>query len=294
MFKTLLTILFSLVLFSASAQRATDTFSLYFELGVAKLSPAIEKKIDLLVYNDKIINGSSVMIIGYADYLGSEKPNIDLSMERARNVKKYLVKYGINAQYIKLCTGKGEIHRKQENEKGGSPGDRKVDIVVNNMRESLAKRPVGTKGKKDSLKSKRPAIASTNVDEIKNLKAGATVLLKNVYFPPDRHTIKPESKETLEKLYNILEENPTLKISIEGHVCCIKMDVPDALDIETYEPVLSVNRARSIYNYLVGKGIDASRLKYTGFGRRKPVVPLELSDEDAEKNRRVEIRIIEK
>jgi outer membrane protein OmpA-like peptidoglycan-associated protein len=132
----------------------------------------------------------------------------------------------------------------------------------------------------------------TTVEQIKHLKPGETFLLKNVYFPADRHFIKPESAQTLEKLYIVLRDNPFIKISIEGHVCCIH-DAPDALDIDTYEPTLSVNRAKAIYNYLVEKGIDPKRLKYEGFGRRKPVVVVERSEEDAEKNRRVEIRVTE-
>ena len=232
MFKSVLTILLSLSLFSARAQHATDTFKLYFDLGIPTLNAGTEKKIDLLVYNDKIINGSSVMIVGYADFLGSEKHNIDLSMERARNVKNYLVKYGIDAQYIKLCVGKGEVHRQGIKVKEGYPTDRRVDIVVNNNRESGEQRVAATKPpKKDSLKNKKPSVPA-NFDNMKNLKPGATILLKNVYFPADRHTIKPESKETLEKLYSVLKEYPNLKISIEGHVCCIKSEVTDALDIE--------------------------------------------------------------
>ena len=291
MYKTLLTILFSLLLFVAHAQHATDTFRLYFDLGVPTMNAGTEKKIDLLVYNDKIINGSAVMIVGYADYLGSEMHNKNLSMERAKNVKKYLVKYGVNADDIKLCVGKGEIHRKDMTDREGYPSDRRVDIVVNNMRESNEKLAASPKPKKDSPGNKKPA-AANSVDEIKNLKAGSTMLLRNVYFPADRHIIMPESKETLEKLYTVLKGHPALKISIEGHVCCVK-DVPDALDIDTYEPTLSVNRAKAIYNYLVDRGIDSTRLKYVGYGRSRPVVPVEVTEEDAEKNRRVEIRVTE-
>jgi OOP family OmpA-OmpF porin len=75
-------------------------------------------------------------------------------------------------------------------------------------------------------------------------------------------------------------------------VCCIE-NAPDALDVDTYEPTLSVNRAKAIYRYLVSKGIESSRLRYEGFGKRRPIVPNETTEEDAEKNRRVEIRIVE-
>jgi len=256
------------------------------------MNSATEKKIDLLVYNDKIINGSTVMIIGYADYLGTEGYNKNLSMQRAKNVKEYLVKYGIDADNIKLCLGKGEIERSGLKSKEGFPTDRRVDVVVNNKmnRKMPAEKPkIVYRPMKDTAKQARAG----NIDELKNLKTGSTFLLKNVYFPPDRHIIKPESAETLEKLYMVLRDNPTLKISIEGHVCCIGKEAADAWDIDTYEPTLSVNRAKAIYNYLIDKGIEASRLKYAGFGRRRPVIEDERTEEDAEKNRRVEVRVID-
>ena len=161
---------------------------------------------------------------------------------------------------------------------------------MNNNRESGDKKPAHIEKKNDKV-AKEPVAA--NIDNMENLKPGATILLRNVYFPPDRHTIKPESRETLEKLYTVLSGHPKLKISIEGHVCCINPEVADALDIDTYEPTLSLNRAKAIYNYLVRKGIDSTRLTYKGFGRRKPLVPVEVTEEDQEMNRRVEIRVLD-
>jgi len=282
MYRLLLTILFSVILSPAFAQRATDTFKLYFDIGVAPLNAATEKKIDLLIYNDKIISGSSIMIIGYADYLGTVDRNKKLSMKRAENVKTYLVKYGIDANNIKLCLGRGEVVRAGMTAREGFPTDRRVDIVVNNSTPKKTTDKIATNTK---TKAK-------TIDDIKNLKPGSIFLLKNVYFPSGRHTFNPESTETLEKLYVVLRDNPNLKISIEGHVCCIE-DAPDATDIDTYEPTLSVNRAKAIYTYLVGKGIDAKRLHYAGFGKSRPIVPHETTEEDAEKNRRVEIRVVE-
>ena len=264
-------------------QKSVDTFRLYFERDVPALSSEMEKKIDLLIYNDKIINGSLVMIVGYADFLGSESHNKDLSIKRADNVKQYLVQNGINPGDITLCEGKGQVDRTVK-AKGGFPADRRVDIVVNNK----VRKKTPDKPKKDTVR-KRPV---TGISEMSHMDAGSVFLLKDMYFPPDRHTIMPESNATLEKLFAVLEANPKLKISIEGHVCCINRNAPDAFDIETGEAHLSVNRAREIYNYLVNRGIDAQRLTYKGFGRSRPVVPVEYTQEDMERNRRVEIRII--
>jgi hypothetical protein len=114
------------------AQRGADTFRLYFDLDVPTLNEKMQKKIDLLMYNDKIITGSKLTIVGYADYLGSSEYNKQLSMKRAEDVRAYLVKYGINNSDITLCMGKGKIDRQGKNDPSGYPTDRRVDIVVNN------------------------------------------------------------------------------------------------------------------------------------------------------------------
>jgi len=67
----------------------------------------------------------------------------------------------------------------------------------------------------------------------------------------------------------------------------------DAFDADTMEPELSQNRAKAVYDYLAGKGIDAARLTWQGFGHSRPVIADEKTPDDAAKNKRVEIRIIE-
>lgn len=304
-----LSILLCFFICSAYAQRPIDTFHLYFDLGVAQMSKSMEKKIDLLIYNAKILNGSSINLIGYTDFLGSEGFNKNLSIQRAKNVKDYLVKYGINERDIKTCVGKGEIRSRDTSDQEGHPEDRKVDLVVNNILISservfkpgiAANSKNGTKSANNKSTATSKTTANTNdtgrrkapdIKDLAKLKEGQTLTLKNVYFPPGSHVIKPESYETIEKLFRILADNPALKISIEGHVCCIH-DVPDALDIDTNELLLSVNRAKEIYSYLVKNGIEEDRLKYSGFGRSRPIVDVERSEEDADRNRRVEIRVV--
>ncbi len=291
----LVPILISVLLpFTVQAQ-SNDTFRLYFDLNVPTLNANTEKRIDLLIYNNKIIDGNNINIVGYADYLGSEEHNKTLSVERSNNVKTYLVHHGINAKDIKLCVGKGQVNRNVAKDKDGYPTDRRVDIVVSHEIKKAPETPTkdgGATNKKDTPIIIRKVILS-DLAQMSNLKPGYVIVLNNVYFPSDRHIIKQESYATLEKLYNVLNDNPKLKISIEGHVCCIPPDAPDAFDIDTGEPTLSVNRAKAIYDFLVKKGIDESRLQYQGFGKSHPVVFHEQNEEDAEKNRRVEIRIVE-
>jgi outer membrane protein OmpA-like peptidoglycan-associated protein len=132
-----------------------------------------------------------------------------------------------------------------------------------------------------------------NEIDLSQVNAGETFVLRNIYFHPQSHTVRDESIPEMEKLANALKKYPKLKIQVEGHICCV-LDFPDAYDVDAQNNHLSVNRAKYIYEYLLTKGIARERLKYAGFGRSKPVVELEKTEEEANKNRRVEIRVLEK
>jgi outer membrane protein OmpA-like peptidoglycan-associated protein len=129
--------------------------------------------------------------------------------------------------------------------------------------------------------------------DLTNINAGETFVLKNIYFHPQSHTVRDESLPEMEKLANALKKYPTLKIQVEGHICCV-VDFPDAFDVDEQNNHLSVNRAKYIYDYLITKGIARDRLKFAGFGRSQPIVEFEKTEEEANKNRRVEVRILAK
>ena len=90
-----------------------------------------------------------------------------------------------------------------------------------------------------------------------------------------------------------MRENPSLVIEIQGHICCIGSgDGPDFDD--NNRNVLSVNRAKAVYEYLVQNGIEKSRLSYAGFGADSKLVWPENTEAARESNRRVEIKILKK
>ncbi len=305
MSRLLLTIICCLFLLAplnaqTAAKSANDTFSVYFDLNIGSLNKRAQNRIDSLIYLDKLIPGSNIMIIGYADYLGPEGHNQKLSEERARNVEDYLLGYNFRKENIKICIGKGEVER-NEHPRGfvGYPSDRKVNIAIVRKEKPTAKKMVQKAVVVPPKTIAPPSVtrpstaAKANVNDIAAYNEGETMRIRNLYFLPQRHAITMESKPALEKLYEALKANPTMKIQIEGHVCCIR-DYDDALDIDNNDNHLSLNRAKQVYIYLVERGISANRLKYVGFGRSKPIVAEEETEEDANANRRVEIRILEK
>lgn len=111
------------------------------------------------------------------------------------------------------------------------------------------------------------------------VKAGESVVLRNVFFDTDKFDLKPESTVELDKLVDFLTKNASIKIEIAGHT---DSDGDDARNM-----ALSENRAKSVMNYLVDKGIAAARITAKGYGETKPLVKNDTPDNKAQ-NRRVE------
>ena len=111
---------------------------------------------------------------------------------------------------------------------------------------------------------------------------GTVVVLKNIFFDFDRSELKPESYVELDRLADYLNHN-NVRIEIGGHT--------DDQGSDEYNDRLSENRAKAVYDYLISRGIPASRLSYAGYGKHKPIADNSTEAGRAE-NRRTEFRII--
>ena len=120
--------------------------------------------------------------------------------------------------------------------------------------------------------------------ELVPIEVGKTVKLENVFFEFDSYQLEEKSYSELNSLKEFLMENPEVKINIEGHT--------DSEGNTAYNKNLSENRAKSVYNYLVSKGIGEDRLSYEGFGDEQPVATNQ-TEEGRALNRRTEIKIVE-
>ncbi len=110
-------------------------------------------------------------------------------------------------------------------------------------------------------------------------------LAKNIFFDNGKYTLRDSSKKDLDKIANIMLANPDIKFVIEGHT--------DRGGNETYNLVLSQNRADAVLEYLVLRGVPAKNLKAKGYGFSKPKYN-NYSNEEKRLNRRVEIKIDKK
>lgn len=114
------------------------------------------------------------------------------------------------------------------------------------------------------------------------IEVNASVILKNIFFDVNKYDLKPESQVELDKLVQLLTDNPTLKVEISGHT--------DNTGTTADNLVLSNNRAKSVVNYLITKGIAANRLTYKGYGESQPIADNK-TDEGRAQNRRTEMKV---
>lgn len=108
-------------------------------------------------------------------------------------------------------------------------------------------------------------------------------VLRNLKFNTNKWDIKKQYYPILDNVVTVLRENPSLSVEIQGHT--------DSRGTEKYNQKLSEKRARSVVEYIAGKGIKPDRLKALGFGLKKPIASNATEDGRAT-NRRVELRPI--
>ncbi len=118
--------------------------------------------------------------------------------------------------------------------------------------------------------------------ELKNIKVGSIIALRNIFFDTGKSTLRPESNAELDRLVKLMKDVSNLKIEIGGHT--------DNQGSAKMNQKLSEDRAKAVMNYLVGKGIAGSRMTYKGYGMDKPVASNSTSD-GRQQNRRTEMKI---
>lgn len=118
---------------------------------------------------------------------------------------------------------------------------------------------------------------------LKPLRKGESVVLKNIFFETDSYTLLDQSRVELSKLLSLLKTNTRISIEISGHT--------DNQGGDEYNMILSENRARAVFNYLVENGISENRLSYVGYGFHKPIDTND-TEKGRSKNRRTEFKII--
>ncbi|MFH1005317.1 MAG: OmpA family protein [Bacteroidota bacterium] len=114
---------------------------------------------------------------------------------------------------------------------------------------------------------------------------GSKIVLKNLFFDFNKAKIRKESFVELDKLYNLLKENPNMRIELSGHT--------DNKGNKKLNLKLSQDRAKAVMNYIIKKGINKNQITSKGYGVEQPIVTND-TDEGRQLNRRVEMKILSK
>ena len=120
---------------------------------------------------------------------------------------------------------------------------------------------------------------------LEKIDVGKSYAINDILFSTNSYDINDTIKAVLNEFSDYLKQNPKLSVSIEGHT--------DNVGNPADNLILSQNRAKSIYNYLVSRGIDKARLSYKGYGETKPIAS-NASAEGRAKNRRTVFKVISK
>lgn len=118
--------------------------------------------------------------------------------------------------------------------------------------------------------------------ELKNIKIGSKIALRNVFFDTGKSEIRSESFAELDRLVKLLKDVPALKIELSGHT--------DNTGSVQSNNKLSQDRAEAVVNYLASKGIAKNRLVAKGYGSSRPVDTNDTAS-GRQNNRRTEFEI---
>jgi outer membrane protein OmpA-like peptidoglycan-associated protein len=247
-------LIFFTALFCSHSWSQTETLSLFFKVNLNELTPSSAQKLDSLC---EIGDLTSIKLSGYADARGNDSMNLLLSKSRVDAIQSALNSKGIQVAESSFF---GENYPKDAKSQSNYAFWRRVDLSYN-MKET---------GVSD--------LNTIDIESIKNGKLEAIPLQLEFYnMSAD---FMPYSAAELEKLFNFMQKNTSVKAFIRGHVCC------SGGDVASYYSTL---RAEAVHDYLVSKGISTERLTFKGFGNSMPLVWPELTDEDQQRNRRVDV-----
>ena len=107
-----------------------------------------------------------------------------------------------------------------------------------------------------------------DIDQCPNTPKGAVVdargcyVVDKVYFDFDKYNIKPEFQAALDAQAMVMQNNPSLKMTISGNT--------DSIGTPEYNMGLSIRRAKAVKAYLVSKGVEADRISVIGYGEDRP------------------------
>jgi outer membrane protein OmpA-like peptidoglycan-associated protein len=230
-----------------SAQENTVQ-SVYFEFDKFDLNKNEISTIVDFVNSPNFSQFETIQLFGYCDDRGSEAYNDKLSKKRVFTVQDILLSNGISQNKIFICEGKGEINLDKDTVKNLDKTrykNRRVDLIF--------------------IKKNIYTFIPTSP------KVGDLIVLERVNFEMGSSVLSNEAKKELDRMILTLGKHKSLQFEIKGHVCCTSRKNSDAIDEESQDRNLSLNRAKNVFIYLRSKGVSPYRMTYKGYGNQFPL-----------------------
>lgn len=249
-----------LCLISVEVRAQKDTARIYFNKGASHINVPTARKLDSLLA--KPANFKSDNIVYVVPKNVRDPQGVDsLSAKRIRSIESYLLRRRSGMASFSQSLWDQEAVTMEQDEGW-------VDIVFNQEGDT-----------------------GVHEADLSAVKKDETFVLRNLEFRGGSAVILESSKPALYALLRTLRDNPNMRIRLEGHVCCIY-----AHEGDTYEwgSRLSQERARAVYDFLREEGIPTSRISFIGFGNTRPLERNGVSDISDYRNRRVEVRILDR
>jgi outer membrane protein OmpA-like peptidoglycan-associated protein len=244
--------------------------SVYFEFDKYSLDEKQAKEVIDFIKNTDSTRIESIQIFGYTDDIGKEAYNFKLSTNRANTIQTKLTQSGIKSKIIVTIEGKGRILIDDDivdNLPEKRSKNRRVDVVLN-------------------LKELPKLVLPGFYNMIqKNHIVGDHIYLENILFEKGSSHLTSKAKSELDKVALLCLRYKNLEFEIQGHVCCTPPNQREAIDKDTKKRQLSVNRAQSVYKYLVFRRVPKNRMTFKGYGNTVPL------GKEPEYDRRVELVI---
>ncbi|MDN3669320.1 OmpA family protein [Echinicola jeungdonensis] len=235
--------------------------------------PALNKLADLMKDHSFL----DLMVRSHTDSRASVEYNDGLSSRRANAVASYLDSQGVAHSRVKKESFGEE---KLTNDCGdGVPCPEREHQL--NRRSELVLMAFPDENKQYEMPEELKGLDFCNISNL-----GVPVDVPLIHFDFDRYFLRTEDKKELERLAIMLSERPEATLSIEGHT--------DIRGSEEYNEALSEERAKVVRDFLIKRGIDESRIKYSWHGKSLPIHECESSctEKEHQLNRRTEVKLI--
>lgn len=222
--------------------------AVYFEFDKYDLKDNQINTIINLINSPELSQFDAIHLYGYCDDRGTDDYNNKLSINRVTTVQKILLSKGITQDKIFICDGRGRILIDKDTIKNLEKTrnkNRRVELIF-------------IKNRTYSVFPSEP-------------KVGDLIVLNQIIFDMGSSILTIKAKRELDRAFEILKTHKTLRFEIKGHVCCTPNKYADAIDEETQNRNLSINRAKNVFNYFRSKGVSPYRMTYKGYGNRFPL-----------------------